>query len=114
MPAPVFDALVHEPTRMRLCALLVPVESRDFAGLRDELGVSDSALSKHVRVLRTHGYVQTVRLRSGRRDHLEVALTEAGRTAFCGHVAEIQRLVTVVRSAEARRARRPARGIRAE
>ncbi|GAB79182.1 Winged helix DNA-binding domain-containing protein [Austwickia chelonae] len=107
MPAPVFDALIHEPTRMRLCALLIPVESRRFSGLRDELGISDSALSKHVRVLREHGYAQTVRRRTDGHDRLEVALTDVGRVAFCGHVAEIQRLARVVRRSESVRARRP-------
>ena len=108
MPYPHFDTLVHEPTRLRLCALLIPVESRDFAGLRDELEVSESALSKHITALRKAGYVTSVRRPHGVRDRLEVALTEVGRVAFCGHVAEIQRMATVVRRSEARRAGRTA------
>ncbi|MCA0438506.1 MAG: transcriptional regulator [Austwickia sp.] len=109
MPHPQFDTLVHEPTRLRLCALLIPVESRDFAGLREELDVSESALSKHVSALRRAGYVTSSRSRHATgRDRVEVALTEAGRVAFCGHVAEIQRMATVVRRSEARRSPRTA------
>lgn len=101
MPRPVFDVLIHEPTRLRLCALLIPVERRDFAGLCEELAVSPSALSKHVRALREKGYVDTERVTGNRQ--VRVWLTAAGRAAFCGHVAEIQRLATVVRRSEAER-----------
>lgn len=100
MPRPVFDALVHEPTRLRLCALLVPAPGRDFSSLREELAVTESALSKHVRTLKAKGYVETARRRENGVDRTEVALTPLGRRAFCGHVAEIQRLATLARRFE--------------
>ncbi|MBW3085362.1 hypothetical protein KEM60_01559 [Austwickia sp. TVS 96-490-7B] len=108
MPAPLFDPVVHEPTRMRLCALLIPSDTRDFSWLRDELQIADSTLSKHVSVLRRVGYVETTRRRTHGRDRMQVALTDIGRAAFCGHVAEIQRLARVVRRAEGHRSRRTA------
>ncbi len=95
MPQPLFDDLIHERTRLRLCGLLAAVVEAEFGPLRDSLAVTDSALSKHLRVLEAAGYVTTRRHREGSRPCTLVALTEQGRHAFCGHVAEIQRLAGV-------------------
>ncbi|NHA69878.1 transcriptional regulator, partial [Phycicoccus flavus] len=84
MPHPVFDEVIHEPHRLRICAFLVPVGGREFAEVRDELGLSDSALSKHLKALTAKGYT---RLERGVRDGRQlttVALTAAGREALCG------------------------------
>ena len=60
MPRPIFDPVVHEPHRLQICALLAPTPGLPFATLRDEVGISDSALSKHLRSLETEGYVAWV------------------------------------------------------
>lgn len=51
MTAPRFDAVVHAPLWLQICAMLAAVRSAEFAAVRDELRVSDSVLSKHVKVL---------------------------------------------------------------
>ena len=96
MPYPVFDEVVHEPHRLRICALLVPSAGTDFATVRDELGLSDSALSKHLRTLTTRGYTRLDRAARDGRQVTTVVLTPAGRAALCGHVAELQRLARIV------------------
>lgn len=96
MPHPVFDDVIHEPHRLRICAFLVPVAGRDFGEVRDELGLSDSALSKHLKALAAKGYA---RLDRGVRDGHQVTtvvLTADGREALCGHVAELQRMARIV------------------
>lgn len=95
MPAPLFDELIHERTRLQLTGLLAAVVEAEFGTLRDSLGVSDSALSKHLRVLEDAGYLTTRRQRDGSRAFTLAALTDEGRHAFCGHVAAIQRLAGV-------------------
>lgn len=95
MPHPLFDELIHERTRLQLCGLLAAVVEAEFATLRDSLGVSDSALSKHLRALDEAGYATTRRIREGARTFTLVAMTDEGRHAFCGHVAAIQRLAGV-------------------
>jgi len=95
MPHPLFDELIHERTRLQLCGLLAAVVEAEFATLRDSLGVSDSALSKHLRALDEAGYVSSRRQREGTRTFTLVAMTEDGRHAFCGHVAALQRLAGV-------------------
>ena len=59
MPYPLFDELIHERTRLQLCGLLAAVVEAEFATLRDSLGVSDSALSKHLKALDEAGYLIT-------------------------------------------------------
>jgi DNA-binding MarR family transcriptional regulator len=90
---PRFDPLVHAAPRLQLCALLVPVADAAFAELRAALGVSDSVLSKHLRVLEAAGYLGLHKTSSDGRVRTRVALTGTGRAAFAGHAAELQRLV---------------------
>ena len=96
MPYPVFDDVIHEPHRLRICALLVPSAGTDFATVRDEIGLSDSALSKHLKTLSEHGYTRLDRSVRDGRQVTTVVLTPAGREALCGHVAELQRMARIV------------------
>ena len=93
MTAARFDAVVHAPLRLQLCATLAPLEDAEFSALRETLGVSDSVLSKHLRVLEEAGYLVLKKATVTGRVRTRAALTRAGRKAFEGHVAELQRLV---------------------
>ena len=93
MTAPRFDAVVHAPLRLQVCATLAPVEDVEFAVLRDQLEISDSVLSKHLRVLEEASYVVLHKATVAGRVRTRASLTRAGRKAFEGHVAELQRLV---------------------
>lgn len=94
MTAPQFDAVVHAPLRLQVCAMLAAVESAEFSVVRDELGVSDSVLSKHVKVLHEAGYLRVRKAVVASRQRTWLALTADGRRALAGHVAELQRLLT--------------------
>ena len=96
MPHPVFDDVIHEPHRLRICAMLVPSAGTEFATVRDEIGLSDSALSKHLKALSTCGYTRLERAVRDGRYVTTVVLTPAGREALCGHVAELQRMARIV------------------
>ena len=98
MPHPVFDEVIHEPHRLRICAYLVPVAGCDFGDVRDAMELSDSALSKHLKVLSAHGYAHLERGMRDGRQVTTVILTAAGREALCGHVAELQRMARIVGS----------------
>jgi len=82
-----FDEVVHAPNRLQICAMLSAVDSADFATVRDGLGVADSVLSKHVRVLHEAGYVAIHKATWASRVRTSLSLTEAGRAAYEGHVA---------------------------
>ncbi len=99
MPHPVFDEVIHEPHRLRICALLVPSAGTEFGAVRDEVGLSDSALSKHLKALTSRGYTRLERTVREGRQVTTVVLTPTGREALCGHVAELQRMARVVGTA---------------
>ena len=96
MPHPVFDDVIHEPHRLRICAMLVPSTGTEFATVRDEMGLSDSALSKHLKTLSERGYTRLERTVRDGHQVTTVVLTTAGREALCGHVAELQRMARIV------------------
>lgn len=92
MTRPAFDATIHPPTRLQICAVLAPLDEVEFAIVRDEVGVSDSVLSKQVAHLEGAGYVRVIKRTVETRQRTWLALTHRGRKAFAGHMAELQRL----------------------
>ena len=91
--APRFDELIHPATRLSVVAILAAVDWADFAFVRDELGLSDSALSKQFTILEDAGYVTLERPLADRRRRVRATLTPAGRSAFEGHVAALDQIV---------------------
>jgi DNA-binding MarR family transcriptional regulator len=93
MTAARFDDLIHPSTRLSLVALLASADWAEFAFLRSQLNLSDSALSKQLSTLEEAGYVQIDRPLRERRRRVRARLTTAGATAFQGHVAALQEIV---------------------
>jgi DNA-binding MarR family transcriptional regulator len=100
MPEPVFDEIIHAPNRLQICALLADFAGVEFATLRDSLGVADSVMSKHLKVLQDAGYVVLTKPTRSGRVRTWASLTAAGKAAFHGHVAELQRLATFAAAEE--------------
>jgi DNA-binding MarR family transcriptional regulator len=93
MTAARFDELIHPSTRLSIVALLAAADWVEFAFVRDQLGLSDSALSKQLSTLEEAGYVRIERLVSNRRRRVRAGLTAEGRAAFQGHVAALRAIV---------------------
>lgn len=89
-----FDAVIHAPNRLQIAAFLNPLQDAEFQVLRDELEVSDSVLSKHLRQLENAGYLSVRKAKVGGRQRMWVGLTGAGRKAFSGHVKYLEQLLT--------------------
>jgi DNA-binding MarR family transcriptional regulator len=85
-----FDELIHPATRLSIVALLAAADWADFAFIRDELGLSDSALSKQLSTLAEAGYVTVERPLSDRRRRVRTRLTPLGRKRFAAHVAALR------------------------
>lgn len=94
--APVFDPVIHAPGRLQICAILSSVDDAEFAMIRDTIKVSDSVMSKHLKQLDDAGYVKLTKAAENGRQRTWIALTASGRKAFAGHVAELQRLASLV------------------
>ena len=46
-----FDTVIHAPNRLQICALLDTTKELEFQIIKEQLEVSDSVLSKHLKVL---------------------------------------------------------------
>jgi DNA-binding MarR family transcriptional regulator len=88
-----FDELIHPATRLSIVALLAAADWADFAFIRDQLGLSDSALSKQLATLEQAGYVTIERPLSERRRRVRARLTPLGRRRFGGHVAALRGII---------------------
>lgn len=98
--APVFDEIIHSPNRLRICVLLSTVEAMEFAALREDLGVADSVLSKHLATLADAGYVTLTRPTGlGGRPRTWARLTTPGHRALHGHLAALQQLTNLATQA---------------
>lgn len=91
-----FDETIHAPLRLRICVMLAGVDTVEFGALRDDLGVADSVLSKHLKVLADAGYVRLDKPTGlGGRPKTWAKLTAAGRTALKGHLATLRELASL-------------------
>jgi DNA-binding transcriptional ArsR family regulator len=88
-----FNELIHAPTRLAIVSLLAASEWADFRFIRDELKLSDSALSKQLTTLETAGYVEIRKGFVGKRPRTWARLSRMGRQAFEQHVAALQEIV---------------------
>ena len=71
-----FDELIHAPTRLAIVSLLAAAQWADFKYIRDELGLSDSALSKQLSTLESAGYVEIRKGFVGKRPRTSASLSK--------------------------------------
>ncbi|MFR9723238.1 transcriptional regulator [Streptomyces sp. MS19] len=88
-----FDATIHAPNRLRICALLEAAEEAEFGLVQRQLGVSASVLSKHVTVLTDAGYVGQRKAVRDTRQRVWLRLTAEGRRAYRAHIAALRAIV---------------------
>ena len=85
-----FDEIIHAPIRLRICSILAEVQEAEFGTVRDALGLSDSVLSKHFKVLEQAGYLSLRKGTVNTRTRTWAGLTKEGRAAFKGHIAALR------------------------
>lgn len=88
-----FDPLIHAPHRLRICAIANATTHVEFGELQQRLGVSKSALSKHVSQLVQKGYLDEDSVKRARHLRLRLSLTDRGRRAYRGHVAALIKIM---------------------
>jgi len=88
-----FDALIHAPNRLQICAFLAATAEMEFRALRDQLSVSDSVLSKQIKLLEEAEYVVLDKRAHNGRQRTWLSLSSKGRQAFAGHVKELRNIV---------------------
>jgi DNA-binding MarR family transcriptional regulator len=88
-----FDTIIHAPNRLQICALLDTTKELEFQIIKEQLEVSDSVLSKHLKVLEDASYVQLIKKTEFTRQRTWVSLTPKGRKSFKLHLRELKRIV---------------------
>lgn len=88
-----FDEVIHAPNRLQICAYLASLSEIEFVTLRDFLSVSDSVLSKHLKLLADAGYLNVIKRAENGRQRTWIALNKDGRRAYQNHVRELKRIV---------------------
>jgi len=92
MTTAAFDEVIHPPNRLQICAMLAAADSLAFSSIREALGVSDSVLSKQVKILQAAGYVAMTKKSANAHTQTWLTLTRQGRKALAGHLAELRRI----------------------
>ncbi len=87
--------IVHQRSRLAICAVLYEFSQADFGTIRDLTGLSDGNLSQHLRLLEDAGLVLIEKGFVRRRPRTTVSLTQKGVAAF---EAEIEALRTFIKT----------------
>ena len=88
-----FDTVIHAPNRLQICALLETTKELEFQIVKEQLDVSDSVLSKHLKVLEDANYIRLIKKIEFTRQRTWLSLTPIGRIAFKSHLRELKRIV---------------------
>jgi DNA-binding MarR family transcriptional regulator len=86
-------AVLHQPVRLRLMALLYRRRDVAFTAARAALGLTDGNLATHARRLEEAGYLEARRVLSGGRFEVRHRITAAGSQAFADYLAELRRFL---------------------
>jgi DNA-binding MarR family transcriptional regulator len=97
-PALALDDTVHQRVRLGILTILSETQECRFATLRDELGLTDGNLNRHLRVLEEAQLLQVTKGYEGRRPVTWLKLTRRGREALRRELAALEELVRRLRA----------------
>lgn len=93
-PAQRLDDVVHQRVRLGILAVLDQADRADFTFLRQELGLTDGNLSRHLGVLQEAGYLELTKIFEGRKPRTWVRATSRGKAALAEEMAALRELVS--------------------
>ncbi|WP_327675889.1 winged helix-turn-helix domain-containing protein [Kitasatospora sp. NBC_00458] len=99
------DDTVHQRVRLGVLTVAREAESVEFGFLKQELGLTDGNLSRHLKVLEDSGLIAVNKGYAGRRPRTWITLTAQGAQALD---RELRALRELVRRLEAAGAAKPA------
>jgi DNA-binding MarR family transcriptional regulator len=92
-PALALNDTVHQRVRLAILTVLSETQECKFATLRDELGLTDGNLNRHLRVLEEAGLLQVTKTFEGRRPCTWLRLTRRGKDALRDELTALENLV---------------------
>ncbi len=90
------DPILTPPKRLACMGVIAAGRKVEFAALRDLLDLSDSDLSKQLKVLADSGYIESHRTGKAATRRTWLSITKAGRRALATHAEALQKLVDPV------------------
>lgn len=87
------DALIHQPTRLRVMTLLVRNREAPFTWIQGELGLTSGNLDSHVQRLAEAGYVEQGRALTPGGFQVRVRITPAGDAAYQAYLRALRSLL---------------------
>ena len=90
------DALIHQPTRLKIMAALSPLPDRqpiEFVRLKALVGATDGNLGAHCTTLEEAGYVAIEKDFVDKKPRTRLSLTRKGRRAFEDYVSFLRGVV---------------------
>ena len=91
-----FNETIHQPTRLRVMAVLSSLKRGawiSFVELRDLVDSTDGNLGAHLQKLESEGYIEIKKYFSARKPRTDIAITTAGAAAFESHVKALKGLI---------------------
>lgn len=83
------DPVIHAPKRLVAMAVLANTEYATFRFLKEQLGLTDSDLSKQMSALEAAGYVKSTKRGRGPGSTTTYAMTRQGGRAYRSHRAAL-------------------------
>ena len=87
------DAVLSAPKRLGIMAMLDAAKAVEFSFLREQLGLSDSDLSKQMSALCDSGYARMRKTGHGRGSTTWFSITSEGKRSFDSHVRALKQLI---------------------
>lgn len=82
--------MIHQPTRLRILALLYRNRRAAFTWVRDTLALTDGNLGSHAAKLAEAGYIATGRLLTTKGFQVWLRMTPQGDVAFRSYLAALR------------------------
>lgn len=87
------DPIIHQPTRLRIMALLFRNRQAAAAWVRAQLGLTDGNLGSHAEKLAEAGYLRVARALTPQGFQLRMSITPEGDAAFRMYLSSLRQLV---------------------
>ncbi len=91
-----FDPVIHQPTRLRLMAVVCNLDDSDwidFTALKKDLVLTDGNLGAQLVKLEAAKYLKVKKGFVGRRPRTQVQATRRGRSAFAAHCEALRQII---------------------
>lgn len=89
-----FNEFIHKPNRLQICAMLSLTEEMEYRIIREMLNVSESVLSKNIKVLEDAGYIAVQKRAYSARRRTWLSMTEQGHKAYDEYVLVLKKVVS--------------------